>query len=146
MYVLVHQCVCVCVSMYVLVHKCMCMYINVYVLVYINVYVLVYINVYVHHCMLVQVYDLQYASPATISRCGMVYVDPKNLGYMPFWEKWINDRPANEQKDLMGFFEKYVRPGIDYIIEGIHDGHEGEKLKTIVPLTNLNLVSSMAIK
>ena len=33
--------------------------------------------------MLFEVYDLQYASPATISRCGMVYVDPKNLGYQP---------------------------------------------------------------
>jgi len=34
------------------------------------------------HClMLFEVFDLQYASPATISRCGMVYVDPKNLGY-----------------------------------------------------------------
>ncbi len=31
--------------------------------------------------MLFEVSDLQYASPATISRCGMVYVDPRNLGY-----------------------------------------------------------------
>ena len=35
--------------------------------------------------MLFEVFDLQYASPATISRCGMVYVDPKNLGYAPFY-------------------------------------------------------------
>ena len=38
--------------------------------------------------MLFEVFDLQYASPATISRCGMVYVDPKNLGYRPFYERW----------------------------------------------------------
>ena len=36
--------------------------------------------------------DLQYASPATISRCGMVWVDPKNLGFSPFYEKWVRDR------------------------------------------------------
>mmetsp|Transcript_44358 Transcript_44358/g.32395 ORF Transcript_44358/g.32395 Transcript_44358/m.32395 type:complete len:257 (+) Transcript_44358:1518-2288(+) len=41
------------------------------------------------HCaMLFEVFDLQYASPATISRCGMVYVDSKNLGYTPFYERW----------------------------------------------------------
>jgi dynein heavy chain len=42
-----------------------------------------------HAAMLFEVYDLQYASPATISRCGMVYVDPKNLGFAPFFEKWV---------------------------------------------------------
>jgi hypothetical protein len=37
------------------------------------------------HCkLLFEVFDLQYASPATISRCGMVYVDSKNLGYNPY--------------------------------------------------------------
>lgn len=38
--------------------------------------------------LLLQVGDLQYASPATVSRCGMVYVDPKNLKYQPYWKKW----------------------------------------------------------
>ena len=34
-----------------------------------------------HCCMICETFDLQYASPATISRCGMVWADPKNLGY-----------------------------------------------------------------
>jgi dynein heavy chain len=43
-----------------------------------------------NHCkMLFEVMDLQYASPATISRCGMVYVDDKDLGYNPFMERWV---------------------------------------------------------
>jgi dynein heavy chain len=42
------------------------------------------------HCaMLFEVFDLQYASPATISRCGMVFVDAKDLGYAPFFERWV---------------------------------------------------------
>ena len=89
-----------------------------------------------------QVSDLRYASPATVSRCGMVYVDPKNLGYEPYWTKWVSARVnKQEQKELMKFYEKYVPALIDMVLEGIVDGREGKRLKTIVPLTNLNMVS-----
>ena len=36
--------------------------------------------------------DLRYASPATISRCGMVYVDSRNLGCKPFYNTWLASR------------------------------------------------------
>ena len=89
-----------------------------------------------------QVSDLRYASPATVSRCGMVYVDPKNLGYEPYWTKWVSARVnKQEQKGLMKFYEKYVPALIDMVLEGIVDGREEKRLKTIVPLTNLNMVS-----
>ena len=88
-----------------------------------------------------QVFDLQYASPATVSRCGMVYVDPKNLGYEPFWKKWVNTRNNKQEREwLQQLYEKYVPAVIDMIIEGVVDGKQGEKMKTITPLTNLNLV------
>lgn len=95
------------------------------------------------HCaLLFEVYDLQYASPATVSRCGMVYVDPKNLGYEPFWQKWLSTRTAKQEKGwLQQMYEKYVPSCVDMIIEGIVDGKQGERMKTITPLTNLNLVS-----
>lgn len=47
---------------------------------------------------MLQVADLQYASPATVSRCGMVYVDPKNLRYTPYWQRWVNNRPGKVLK------------------------------------------------
>jgi len=88
-----------------------------------------------------KVHDLQYASPATISRCGMVYVDPKNLGYEPFWNKWVEDRPIMlEVEELKRLYKRYVPSCIDMICYGIIDGKQGEKLKTIVPLTSLNMV------
>ncbi|KAL3856163.1 hypothetical protein ACJMK2_010948 [Sinanodonta woodiana] len=98
------------------------------------------------HCaMLFEVFDLQYASPATVSRCGMVYVDPKNLGYKPFWQKWVNTRQSKgERDDLLRLYEKYVPTLIDMVIEGILDGRQGEKMKTILPLTNLNMVTQLA--
>jgi dynein heavy chain len=75
------------------------------------------------HCaMIFEVFDLQYASPATISRCGMVYVDPKNLGYAPFYERWV---ALKRQKygDIMAesfneLYQKYVFQCIERIFEG----------------------------
>lgn len=75
----------------------------------------------------------------------MVYVDPKNLGYEPFWKKWIGGRTNKQEKAwLTQLYEKYVPASIDMIIEGVVDGKQGERMKTITPLTNLNLVRQIS--
>ncbi|CAH4038360.1 unnamed protein product [Pieris brassicae] len=43
---------------------------------------------YVH--MVFEVADLAQASPATVSRCGMVYIDPGELGYLPYVRSWLD--------------------------------------------------------
>ena len=52
--------------------------------------------------LIIETYDLQFASPATISRCGMVWVDPKFLGYRPYWEKWVTEQLTSLTVDMMG--------------------------------------------
>jgi len=72
----------------------------------------------------------------------MVYVDPKDLGYKPYWQKWLADRNnLVEQDELIKLFKKFVPSSIDLICSGVRDGKQAEKLKTIVPLTNLNMAS-----
>uniref|UniRef100_UPI0037E7F8F2 dynein axonemal heavy chain 10 n=1 Tax=Semicossyphus pulcher TaxID=241346 RepID=UPI0037E7F8F2 len=98
------------------------------------------------HCaLLFEVGDLQYASPATVSRCGMVFVDPKNLRYTPYWQRWVNNRPTGEQEVLNKLFEKYVHSSINMIVDGIVDGKQGLKLKTVVPQTDLNMVTQLCL-
>lgn len=46
-----------------------------------------------------------------------------------------------EQTDLCKLFEKYVPSAIDMIVDGIVEGKQTEKLKTVIPQTDLNMVS-----
>ncbi|XP_043489632.1 dynein axonemal heavy chain 10 [Polistes fuscatus] len=100
-----------------------------------------------NHCsLLFEVGDLLYASPATVSRAGMVYVDPKNLGYQSYIDKWIKSKNENDQKFLAQMCEKYVHGAVNLIIEGMMGLQRVKPLQMIIPQTNLNMVTLKVIQ
>ncbi|XP_060520964.1 dynein axonemal heavy chain 6 [Cylas formicarius] len=72
---------------------------------------------YVH--MIFEVGDLSHASPATVSRCGMVYVDPDELKWLPYvksWVKTIDDKILNDElKEFVLSLFEFVEPGFNFI-------------------------------
>eukprot|EP00931_Biecheleriopsis_adriatica_P066335 TRINITY_DN4071_c0_g1_i5.p1 TRINITY_DN4071_c0_g1~~TRINITY_DN4071_c0_g1_i5.p1 ORF type:complete len:3484 (+),score=878.42 TRINITY_DN4071_c0_g1_i5:1149-10454(+) len=70
--------------------------------------------------MLFEVEDLKVASPATVSRCGMVYLTPGDLGWEPFAQTWLEQLPeqpfSEKAKEMIQtYLQTYVQRGLDFL-------------------------------
>lgn len=84
---------------------------------------------YVH--MVFEVQDLAQASPATVSRCGMVYVDAEELKWLPYVKSWVSKFEEKILSDelkqfLIELFEgtvensfTFIRKNCDYAIHQV---------------------------
>ncbi|MGH0123655.1 UNVERIFIED_CONTAM: hypothetical protein FKN15_012795 [Acipenser sinensis] len=83
--------------------------------------------------------DLSQASPATVSRCGMIYMEPSQLGWMPMVTSWLNTLPdAFQHKDshalLSELFHWLMPPAIRLL---------RKHCKELVPTSDSNVVMSL---
>ncbi|KAL4429885.1 hypothetical protein ABPG74_022908 [Tetrahymena malaccensis] len=72
--------------------------------------------------MMFEVEDLAVASPATVSRCGMVYMEPSTMGLTPLINSWMDFRITESFRanklfvpKLQSLFEEYLEFCIDFI-------------------------------
>lgn len=88
--------------------------------------------------MMFEVNDLKVASPATVSRCGMVYLEPVHLGWTPLIETW-KERMAEEiPEPYLTTLVDHVRDICKVILPMIR-----KECKEVVESVNANIISSL---
>jgi dynein heavy chain, axonemal len=76
--------------------------------------------------MMFEPMDLLVASPATVSRCGMVYMQPHELGWQPLFTSWKNKLPAffrmEGNEKLLSAIDELVEIIVQPLLSFIRDG------------------------
>lgn len=103
--------------------------------------------------MVFEVADLLEASPATVSRCGMVYLTPEKLGWQVQTKPWIQALPPSLRAQWRGgllasLIESLVPPTLEWLFEteGLDRlAHPGVSANWLVR-SFLNLLEAMLLK
>lgn len=100
--------------------------------------------------MMFEVEDLAVASPATVSRCGMVYMEPVSLGLEPLVTSWLNTLPEKVhahpgfKERLAELFDVYAHPMIRFVRKHLKEpvmSMDNNLLQSVCRLLNCHLVN-----
>ncbi|KAI3358460.1 hypothetical protein L3Q82_014895 [Scortum barcoo] len=82
--------------------------------------------------------DLEQASPATVSRCGMIYMEPQQLGWSPLRDSYMDTLPeslsAEHRELILDLFDWLVQPCLDFV---------DKECRFVVQTSPIHLASSL---
>jgi len=64
-----------------------------------------------------ETHDLQFASPATISRCGMIFLSEKDVDVKKNVSKWVEDQPEDMQEKVTGWIDSLLYKALDWVLK-----------------------------
>nr|XP_057916965.1 dynein heavy chain 9, axonemal [Doryrhamphus excisus] len=82
-----------------------------------------------------EISHLQTATPATVSRAGILYLNPADLGWNPLVSSWIDKREVQSEKaNLTILFDKYLPSCLDAL---------RSRFKQIIPIPEQSMVQML---
>uniref|UniRef100_A0A8C3EQ44 Dynein axonemal heavy chain 17 n=1 Tax=Corvus moneduloides TaxID=1196302 RepID=A0A8C3EQ44_CORMO len=85
--------------------------------------------------LIFEISHLRTATPATVSRAGILYINPTDLGWNPIVASWIETRTVKSEKAaLMILFDKYLPPCLEKLKSGF---------KTITPVPEVTAIQTV---
>lgn len=80
--------------------------------------------------LLFEISHLKTATPATVSRAGILYVSSNDIGYSPVFVSWVERRDSiSERNQLLLLFDKYIPRCLELLKSG--------RVRTITPLVDV---------
>ncbi|KAL1493068.1 hypothetical protein ABEB36_011203 [Hypothenemus hampei] len=85
--------------------------------------------------LIFEISNLRTATPATVSRAGILYINPQDLGWNPYVTSWIETREnLSEKSNLIMLFDKYI----PICLENVKT-----RFKKIIPIPEISHVSML---
>ncbi|XP_067673689.1 dynein beta chain, ciliary-like [Haliotis asinina] len=85
--------------------------------------------------LLFEISHLKTATPATVSRAGILYVNSQDLGWNPYVQSWIDSREVqSERANLLILFDKYVPSCLETL------RHRFKKITPIAEISHIQML------
>ncbi|CAN0492010.1 unnamed protein product, partial [Ectocarpus sp. 8 AP-2014] len=64
-----------------------------------------------------ETHDLKFASPATVSRMGMIFLSDEDVDVKRLLARWIKTQPEDLRGGLAGWVDDMFYRGLDYVLD-----------------------------